>query len=208
MNRGTVDDYLRDGCGRCDLYKTPACKALRWAPAVVAIRAVLRAEGLDEALKWGSPCFMAGGRNIVMVGALKDSLTLGFFRGAELPPEAGTLEPSGPNAREGRVLRFRSLDEVPGRLDEVRRCVRLAVALEQAGPRVRPATPPALDLPAELADCLAAVPALRAAFEALTPGRQRSHALHVGGAVQPATRARRAAQCVPIILAGRGFLDR
>ena len=208
MNRGTVDDYLRDGCGRCEHYQTPACKVLPWAPAIRLLRATLLEAGLAEGLKWGNPCYTLGAANVVLIGPLKESLTLGFFRGTELPPEAGQLEAPGPNSQRTRVLRFRTVSEVEARLPEVRRCIALARDLEATGSRPAPAAPVPLELPAELAERLAADQALRAAFEALTPGRQRSHALHVSGAAQSATRARRVERCVPIILAGRGFLDR
>ena len=104
-------------------------------------------------------------------------------------------------------LRFRSLDEVEARRGAAAAFVAQAIALEQAGVKTqrRSAAP---DLPEELRRCLDADPTLAAAFSALTPGRQRSYALHVSGAKQAETRARRAERCVPDILAGRGFNER
>ncbi len=210
MNRGSLDDWLRDGCGRCDKYATPACKVNRWRGGAELLIAALREAGLEEALKWGSPCFMRGGVNVAMVVAFVDRLALSFFRGAELGAGLGALESAGPNSRHVRMLRFSGGEaEVRARIDEVRSCVAAAIALADAGDAApRPAPAPAPEVPAELASVLAADPALGAAFAGLTPGRQRSHILHVGGAAQPATRVRRAETCRAAILAGRGFNER
>jgi uncharacterized protein YdeI (YjbR/CyaY-like superfamily) len=210
MNRGSLDDWLRDGCGRCDKYATPACKVNRWRGGAERLIATLREAGLEEALKWGAPCFMRGGTNVVMVAAFVDSLALTFFRGGELDPGLDALESAGPNSHHAKLLRFKGGEaEVGARLDEVRRCVAAAIALADAGDAApRPAPAPAPEVPAELAALLAAEPGLATAFAGLTPGRQRSHILHIAGAAQPATRARRAEKCRDPILAGRGFNER
>lgn len=207
MNRTSVDSYLQDGCGRCDRYQTPTCKVHRWTPALVALRALLRSTVLTEEMKWGAPCYTLDGRNVVMLGALQDCCTLSFFKGAALVDEEGALERIGPNAHSGRVLRFRSVEDALARSEQALRFVEQAIALERSGGKVPPRAGPE-PVPAELEQRLAADTALRAAFDALTPGRRRSHVLHVSGAVQSATRARRVERCVADILAGRGFNER
>ena len=72
MNRESVDAYLRDGCGRCEHYRTPACKVHLWTEALVALRQVVLEAGLEETMKWGSPCYTLGGKNVAMVVAQKD----------------------------------------------------------------------------------------------------------------------------------------
>lgn len=207
MNTTDVDSYLRDGCGRCRHYRTPACKVHRWTPALVALRALLRASGLTETLKWGSPCYTLDDKNVVMLAAFVDHCALTFFRGAELPDPDGVLEPPGPNSRHARMLRFRAGDDVGARRALVQRLLQQAIALQQAGARPRrPAE--AEPVPAELQRRLDDDAGLRRAFAALTPGRRRSHVLHVAGAKQAATRARRAEACAPVILAGRGWNER
>lgn len=207
INRGSVDSYLRDGCGRCDLYQTPACKVQRWPEVLRALRALVLECGLAEELKWGSPCYSLESGNVLMIGALNDECRLSFFKGAALRDEAGLLVPPGPHSRYARMLVFRSLDDVMGRRDVVRAYIQQAIELERAGVKVEvPSGPEAL--PDELAQRLNGDPALAEAFAALTPGRQRSHILHVLGAKQSATRERRADALVPLILAGRGFHER
>ena len=63
-------------------------------------------------------------------------------------------------------------------------------------------------LAAELQSRLDRDPALKAAFEALTPGRQREYNLYFSGARQAKTREARVERYARKILDGRGFRDR
>jgi uncharacterized protein YdeI (YjbR/CyaY-like superfamily) len=207
MNKTSVDAYLRDGCGRCEHYKTPACKVHRWAKELVALRALALETGLTEQLKWGSPCYTLDGKNVFMVVSFKEHCALSFFKGAALVDDEGVLERPGESSRFVRFVKVRSMAELTERRGAVRRLLEQAVALERSGGKVD-AKPAAEPVPEELARKLAGDPRLQRAFEALTPGRRRSHILHVSGAKQSATRARRVDKCVPDILAGRGFHER
>lgn len=207
MNTAGFDVWLTDGCGRCDLYQTPDCKVLRWTAPLLALRALVRASGMVEEMKWGSPCYTLDGQNVVMIGALKDACVLSFFKGALLVDPTGSLEAPGPNSQAARQLKFRSADEVTRRAADIAALLAQAIDVERSGRKVEFARSPE-PVPDELAAALDADPAVRAAFDRLTPGRQRSHILHVIGAKQASTRADRARKCVPKILAGKGFLDR
>jgi uncharacterized protein YdeI (YjbR/CyaY-like superfamily) len=206
MNTTGVDSYLRDGCGRCEHYQTPACKVLLWTEALVALRTLVRASGLEETMKWGSPCYTLDGKNVVMLVSFRESCGLSFFKGAALTDDDGILESAGPNSRHAGFVKCRSLADVTSRRTQIERLLTQAIALERAGVKIAKAPPE--PVPDELARRLAADPGLRAAFEALTPGRRRSHVLHVSGAKQSETRERRVEKCVPDILAGRGFNER
>lgn len=207
MNNTSVDSYLAEGCGRCELFRTPQCKVHRWADALRSLRAQIRETGLIEVMKWGAPCYTLDGHNILMISALRDSCVLSFFRGAEIDDPRGLLAPAGPNSRYARLLRFTSQEEVAARRAEISAFIADAIALQRAGsrPAIESAPEP---VPDALAARLAASPGLAAAFEALTPGRRRSHILHVAGAKQAETRARRVDQCAPKILAGKGYNER
>lgn len=202
-----VDDYLRDGCGRCDRFKTSSCKVHTWARELVLLRALVRARGLAETVKWGSPCYTLEGKNLVMVVALKEYCALQFFSGAALEDPESVLESPGPNSRFGRLLKVRSIAELEARRRAAEALLDQAIALARSGEKFVP-PPPAEPMPEELAARLAGDDVLRAAFEKLTPGRRRSHVLHVSGAKQSETRARRAEKCAADILAGRGFNER
>jgi uncharacterized protein YdeI (YjbR/CyaY-like superfamily) len=207
MNNTNAESFLADGCGRCSKFKTPACKALLWNKPLVALRATLLASGLTEEMKWGFPCYTLGGKNVAMLMALKDHCGVSFFRGAELKAAEGLLESAGENSQASTQFRFRSLQEVQAQQGVLVTLLDEAIQLERAGAKKRVAAPE-MAMAEELARLLAADAALRAAWEALTPGRRRSHLLHVSGAKQAETRVRRAEACSSFILDGRGFNER
>lgn len=207
MNTESVDAYLRDGCGRCELYRTPRCKVHRWTPILEGLRGLLRATGLVEEMKWGSPCYTLDGKNVAMIVAFKDHCALQFFKGAGLTDPEGLLTSPGPNSQYVRWLELRSVEDLAAHRAAAEGFILQATALEQSGVKFAPAPTPEA-MPDELAARLAEDPELARAFEALTPGRRRSHVLHVSGAKQSETRARRADRCAPEILAGRGFNER
>lgn len=181
--------------------------ATRWRDELAALRALLLAAELDETFKWRGPCYMAHGGNIVMLGALKDGCSLGFFKGALLSDPDGVLAPPGPNSRAARVARLSSLAEIEAQAPALRACIAEAMALEAAGARVAP-PPDDLPPPAELVAAFDADPGLKAAFARLTPGRRRGWILHFGQPKGTAARARRVAKAAPAILAGKGMHDR
>jgi len=207
MNTGSVESYLTDGCGRCDKYQTPDCKVLTWMEPLMALRKLLKTTELGEQLKWGSPTYTVDGKNVLMLTCFKDFACITFFQGSLLDDPEGRLDKAGPNSQAGRLMKFTSAEQVHRDEEQLLAFVARATELKRSGAKVvidRSAEP----MPDELQDALDADPDLQAAFDALTPGRQRSHILHVGGAKQSATRARRAQKCIPKILAGKGFLDR
>jgi uncharacterized protein YdeI (YjbR/CyaY-like superfamily) len=207
INRTDFSSWIRDGCGRCEHYRTPACKVLKWTEPLTALRESLLAAELNETMKWGSPCYTFGGKNVVMLVALRDRCALSFFKGALLPDPDGLLEKPGPNSRHGRTLSFRTAADVRRSSGAIERFVRSAIEVERRGRVVAPPSP-GEPLPDALAERLHADPELAARFEALTPGRQRSHRIHVGGAKTLDARKRRAERCVPKILEGKGYNER
>lgn len=181
-------------------------RSATWPAEMTELRSVLLGCGLDEELKWGKPCYVHEGSNIAIVQEMKGFLALMFFKGALLPDAAGVLEDQGPNSRSARRMRFTSVDDVGRLAGAVTGCVQEAVAAEEAGLDVGP--PPELVLAEELQQRLDGDLALKAAFEALTPGRRREYNLHVSDAKQASTRAARVEKHVPKILAGKGLRDR
>jgi uncharacterized protein YdeI (YjbR/CyaY-like superfamily) len=177
-----------------------------WPQEITRLRPILVGRGLTEALKWGKPCYGNDGKNIAIVQEMKDFLSLMFFKGALLSDPHGVLEEQGPNSRSARRIRFTSVDQVDQLADVVAAYVDEAIEVEASGREVGPA--PELVLADELGDRLDHDPALRAAFEALTPGRQREYNLHISGAKQASTRSARVEKLAPRILAGKGLRDR
>ncbi|MFM7063533.1 MAG: YdeI/OmpD-associated family protein [Actinomycetes bacterium] len=181
-------------------------RATKWPQEMVAMRSVLLGTGLAEEVKWRQPCYTHDGRNIVIMGEMGAGLTLGFFKGELLDDPDGVLVDNGPNSRSARRLFVTSVAEVERMAPKVRQLVENAVAVEEAGLTVGPAPEP--ELVAELVAELDADPALRAAFDALTPGRRRAYNIYFGDAKQSATRTNRVRRHVPRIMAGKGLQDR
>ena len=129
-----------------------------------------------------------------------------FFMGALLNDSEGVLEEQGPNSRSARRIRFTSVEEVVRLNDTVKTYISEAIDVEEEGLELGP--PPEPLLVAELSSRLNQDPKLKAAFEALTPGRQREYNLYFSGAKQAKTRAARVEKYAHKILDGKGFRDR
>lgn len=176
-----------------------------WRDEMAALRPELLGAGLDETLKWGKPCYAVAGANVAILQPFKPCLGLMFFKGALLADPDHVLHRQGENSQAARRMEFRSPAEVAAQLPALRTCLAGAIALERAGARVDFAAGRELVLPEELVERLDSEPELAAAWAALTPGRQRSWALHISGAKKTETRAARVAKAEVEILAGKGL---
>jgi uncharacterized protein YdeI (YjbR/CyaY-like superfamily) len=162
---------------------------------------------LTEEMKWGKPCFTYRKKNVAIVIPLKDACALSFFKGALLSDPKHILQKIG-QAQAGRWIKFTSLKEITAMQSILKNYIYEAIEVEESGKKVTFKEASEYAVPEELQVRLDAAPELRAAFEALTPGRRKSHIFHVSGAKQVNTRAARAERCVPMILNGRGFNER
>jgi len=183
-----------------------AARSTLWPAEVVALRDVLLGCGLDEDLKWGKPCYAHSGANIAIIQEMKGFLALMFFKGALLSDPEGVLEEQGENSHSAKRITFRSVGDVTSLSGTIAAYVAEAIAVEQSGAKVAPR--PALVLVDALQERIDSDPAFRAAFESLTPGRQREYHLHVSDAKQLATRQARVEKHAERILAGKGLRDR
>ncbi len=177
-----------------------------WPEELAALRPILLGCGLTEDFKWTKPCYSHGGKNIVIIQEMKNFLALMFFKGALLSDSGGILKYQGPNSRSARRIQFTSVEQVAQLAESVKVLVGEAINVEEAGLKVDSA--PESVLVAELQNRLDQDPELKAAFEALTPGRQREYNLYFSGAKQTKTREARVEKYAPKILAGKGFRDR
>ena len=179
----------------------------RWTTANARLRDIILATGLVEELKWGCPCYVDAGRNVVLIHDFKDYCAVLFFKGAVLDDPAGLLIQQTANVQAGRQMRFTSLEEVKAKAALVTDYVVRAVAAERAGVKVAMKSATDHPLPEELTRAFADHPDLEAAFRALTPGRQRGYVLYFGAAKQAATRVARVEKAVDRILDGKGIDD-
>lgn len=179
----------------------------RWREELGLLRELLFASGLDEELKWGHPCYATGGKNVALIHGFKEYCAILFHKGALLPDPKGILIQQTKNVQAARQIRFTSVQEVTKLAKAVKAYVRAAIEVERAGLKVPFKKTEEFEVPEELASRLAANARLRAAFAALTPGRQRGYIFHVSQAKQSATRAARVAKHIPRILKGLGLDD-
>lgn len=181
-------------------------KAKKWREELQELRRIILGCGLTEEVKWGSPCYTFENANVIVIGGFKESCVISFFKGALLKDAEGLSTKPGQNTQSVRVIRFRNVREIVERKPILKAYIREAMAVEKAGLKVSLKKNPE-PVPAELRRKLEAMPALKTAFEALTPGRRRAYILYFSAAKQSGTREARIEKCVPRILKGRGLND-
>src|SRR5215510_884996 len=179
----------------------------RWQAEIAAMRRVLAGLAMKEERKWGQPTYTVDGKNIVMIQCFKEYFALGFFQGALLKDPKKVLVQLG-QVQAGRVMKFASAKEIAGKAATIKAYVRAAIAVEKAGLRVKPKTTSDFPVPEELTQRFRNDARFKRAFEALTPGRQRSYLYHFASAKQSVTREARIEKAMPAIFEGRGFLER
>lgn len=198
-----IEDFFTLGCGRCERFATTDCSARIWAAGLLALRRICLEAGLSETVKWGHPCYMHAGRNIVLIGALRGDIRLNFFNAGLMKDPDGLMERQGPNTRVPDSIKFTDLAQVAEREASLRAYVAEAMGYAEAGV-VAQRGAAEVDLPDELIEALDADPELAEAFHGLTPGRQRSYAIALASAKASATRVARIEKLRPRILVGKG----
>lgn len=179
----------------------------KWRAEFEKLRAIVLDTGLEEELKWGKPCYSLDGKNVVLMHGFKEYCALLFHKGALLKDPKRVLVQQTANVQAARQIRFTSVEQVTRLEKTVKAYVRAAIANERAGLQVQFKKTEDFPMPEELASRLAGNRKLKAAFTALTPGRQRAYIFHFSQAKQSKTRAARVEKHIPRILAGLGLDD-
>jgi uncharacterized protein YdeI (YjbR/CyaY-like superfamily) len=179
----------------------------RWQAEIAEMRRVLAGFAMKEECKWAKPTYTVDGKNIVIIQGFKDYFALGFFQGALLKDPKKALVQLG-QVHVGRVMKFASAKDITAKAATIKAYVREAIAVGKAGLRMEKKKTTDFPVPQELTKRFRGDPRFRRAFEALTPGRQRSYLYHFAAAKQPATRVARIEKAMPAIFDGRGFLER
>lgn len=182
-------------------------RAGRWQQEFKELRRITRSCDLTEELKWGQPCYARGGKNIVLIHGFKEYCALLFFKGALLKDPAGILIQQTENTQAARQIRFSDLDEIIELEPVITAYIQEAIAVEEAGLKVDLKPTSEYPVPAEFQASLEEDPALKAAFDALTPGRQRAYLMYFAQAKQAKTRESRIEKYREQILAGKGLYD-
>lgn len=182
-------------------------RAEQWKQEFEALRATVLACGLDEDFKWGQPCYTWNKANIVLIHGFKDYCALLFFKGALLDNSSGLLTQQTDNVQSARQMRFTTTTEIIALKQQIKSCIFEAIEVEKAGLKVVLKKTEDFEVAEEFRQKMEALPALKIAFEALTPGRQRAYLFHFLAVKQAKTRAARVEKYIPQILNGKGLND-
>jgi len=182
-------------------------KAKKWQEEFEKLRMIMLHCGLTEELKWGCPCYTFEKRNIVLMHGFKEYCALLFFKGALLNDAKGILVQQTENVQAARQIRFTNVREIAKLKPILKAYIYEAVEVEKAGLKVNLKKTSEFKVAEEFQHKLDELPALKKAFKALTPGRQRGYILYFSQPKQSKTRASRVEKCMPQIFNGKGLND-
>ena len=182
-------------------------KAEKWQEELEQLRRIVLDCGLSEELKWGCPCYTFEKRNIVLIHSFNEYCAVLFFKGALLVDTHGILIQQTENVQAARQMRFDSVREIAELEPVLKSYIFEAIEAEKAGLKVEFKKTAEFNIPEEFQIRLDDIPELRAAFYALTPGRQRGYLLYFSSAKQAKTRETRIEKYMPQILNGKGLDD-
>ncbi len=182
-------------------------KESQWQKEYGKLRSIVLDCGLTEELKWGCPCYTLNKSNIVLIHGFKEYCALLFMKGALLKDTDGILIQQTENVQSARQIRFTSAKEITKLTTVLKAYIKQAIEVEKAGLKVELKAPKEFVMAEEFRIQLNRNKALKKAFEALTPGRQRAYLLHFSQPKLAKTREARVENCIPRILEGFGLND-
>ncbi|MCB0840670.1 MAG: YdeI family protein [Bacteroidetes bacterium] len=182
-------------------------KPSKWQESYKKLRIIALECGLTEELKWGVPCYTFQGTNVVLIHGFKEYCAYLFHKGVLLNDEAGILIQQTENVQSARQIRFTGVEQIVEMVDILKAYIFEAIEIEKAGLKVELKKTKEYPVPEEFQSKLDENPELKAAFEALTPGRQRGYLLYFSSARQAKTREARVEKYLEHILEGKGLDD-
>lgn len=182
-------------------------KAKKWGEEYKKLRMIILDCGLTEELKWGCPCYTFENSNIVLIHGFKEYCALLFFKGALLNDTDGILIQQTKNVQAARQVRFTNVREIIGMKSILKSYINDAIEVEKAGLKVNLKKTSEYKIPEEFQNKLNKLPALKTAFDALTPGRQRGYIFYFSQPKQSRTREARVEKYIQQILNGKGLND-
>jgi uncharacterized protein YdeI (YjbR/CyaY-like superfamily) len=182
-------------------------KSKKWQEEFEKLRMIILDCQLTEELKWGKPCYSFQKNNIVLIQGFKEYCALMFFKGALLNDANAILIKIGENTQAGRQIRFTNVREIVMMEPVLKAYIYEATEVEKAGLKVNFKKTTEFIIPEEFQNKLDEIPALKTAFNALTPGRQRAYIHYFSAPKQSKTRESRVEKCIQQILNGKGLND-
>ncbi|HLL41687.1 MAG TPA: YdeI family protein [Segetibacter sp.] len=189
---------------KVDFYFT---KATKWQEEIKKLRKIVLDCGLTEELKWGCPCYTFRESNIVLIHTFKEYYALLFMKGALLNDANNILIQQTENVQAARQVRFTTLQEIIEMEAILKAYIYEAIEVEKASLKVDLKKTSEFTIAEEFQKKLDQLPALKTAFDALTPGRQRAYMLHFSAPKQSKTRESRVEKSMQMILNGKGLDD-
>ncbi len=182
-------------------------KKSKWQEEYAELRSLVLKTELVEELKWGCPCYVVAGNNVVLIHGFKDYCALLFMQGALLNDPTNLLIQQTPNVQAARQMRFTKLDDIVNQEVVILDFINEAIKNCKAGKKVELKETKEFKMPEEFAIVLNEMPDVKNAFENLTPGRQRAYLLYFSAPKQSKTTIARIEKCIPKILEGKGLDD-
>jgi len=182
-------------------------KNKKWQKEIEKLRMIVLDCGLTEELKWGVPCYTLEKSNIVLIHVFKDYCALLFFKGVLLKDADGILIQQTKNVQTARQVRFIDVREIIELEQVLKDYIHEAIEVEKAGLKVNLKKTTEFKIPEEFQNKLDKMPALKTAFDELTPGRQRGYILYFSAPKQTKTRESRVEKCMQQIFNGKGLND-
>ncbi|MEC2137196.1 YdeI family protein [Bacillus subtilis] len=182
-------------------------KAKKWKEEFEKLRTIILDCELTEDFKWMHPCYTYNNKNVVLIHGFKEYCALLFHKGTLLQDTDGILIQQTENVQAARQIRFTNVQEINELGNILKAYIHEAIEVEKAGLKVEVNKNIELNIPEELQKKFDEIPALKIAFEALTPGRQRAYTLYFSQAKQSKTRESRVEKYVQKILDGKGLKD-
>ena len=182
-------------------------KSKKWKAEYEKLREIIHEYDLTEDFKWMHPCYTLEGKNIVLIHGFKEYCAIMFIKGSLLKDANKVLIQQTENVQAGRQIRFTNVQEIIEMEPILKAYIKEAIEVEKAGLKVEFKKNKEYSIPEEFQVRLEEDSALKAAFEALTPGRQNAYIHYFSSAKQSKTRESRVEKYVQQILAGKGLND-
>ena len=147
------------------------------------------------------------GNNIVLIHVFKEYCALLFFKGALLKDPKDILIQQTENVQAARQIRFTAASEITKLKAAIKSYIKAAIAVEKSGLKVALKKTSEYSVPEEFQQVLKEDAALKKAFKALTPGRQRAYLFYFSQPKQSKTRESRIEKSIQDILDGKGLND-
>jgi uncharacterized protein YdeI (YjbR/CyaY-like superfamily) len=182
-------------------------KNKKWRAEFKELRRIILQCPLKEEIKWMHPCYTLDGKNIVLIHGFKEYCAILFIKGVLLNDPRHILIQQTENVQAARQIRFTNARQIVEMEPILKAYIREAIEVEQSGLKVKLKKTADYKIPEEFQNTLDEDPALKTAFRALTPGRQRGYLYYFSGAKQSKTRESRIEKYVKKILSGKGLDD-